>query len=136
MFQSIEAKVNQYQWLAPILLRFGVGIVFLIFGIDKFIHVNSWLAYIPSWAGKVIPIDLTVFMYTQGVLETLLGLFLIIGFWSRTVSFPCALHLLGIIAVLGYNEITVRDFGLFMASLALSLREQTKWSVDSWLKNK
>ena len=134
MFETIEAKVQQYQWLAPILLRTGIAVVFLIFGVDKFFHEDSWLAYVPVWAAKMIPIDMTLFMYIQGVIEALLGFLLLIGFWSRTVSFLCALHLAGIIVALGYNEITVRDFGLFMATLALSLREQGKWSVDSWMK--
>ena len=134
VFENVEAKIQQYQWLAPILLRTGIAVVFLIFGIDKFFHVNSWLAYLPTWAGAFIPVDLTLFMYIQGVIETLLGLLLFIGFWSRTVSFLCALHLAGIMVAVGYNEITVRDFGLLMATLALSLREQGKWSVDSWMK--
>ncbi len=133
-FQKIESFTQQYQWLAPILLRTGIAVVFLIFGIDKFFHVDSWLAYVPAWAGAFIPVDLTLFMYIQGVIEALLGFLLLIGFWSRTVSFLCALHLAGIMVALGYNEITVRDFGLLMATLALSLREQGKWSVDSWMK--
>src|SRR3989338_6424786 len=134
MFETIEAKVQQYQWLAPILLRTGIAVVFLIFGVDKFFHVDSWLAYVPVWAAKMIPIDMTLFMYIQGVIEALLGFLLLIGFWSRTISFLCALHLAGIIVALGYNEITVRDFGLFMATLVLSLREQGKWSIDGWMK--
>ncbi|MEK6867393.1 MAG: DoxX family membrane protein [Nanoarchaeota archaeon] len=133
-FQQIESLTQKYQWLAPILLRTGVAVVFLIFGIDKFFHVNAWLAYIPPWAAQFIPMDLTLFMYIQGIIEVLLGFLLLIGFWSRTVSFICALHLAGIIVAVGYNEISVRDFGLFMATLALSLREQMKWSVDGWMK--
>ncbi len=134
-FQKIESAIQQYQWLAPILLRTGVAVVFLIFGIDKVFHVTEWLAYVPPWAAQFIPIDLTIFMYIQGVIEAVLGFSLLIGFWSRTVSFLCALHLAGIIVAVGYNEITVRDFGLFMATLALSLREQMKWSLDSWMKD-
>ncbi len=134
MFQTIEAKVQQWQWLAPVLLRVGIAVVFLIFGIDKFVHVSAWLAYVPVWAAPLIPMDLTQFMYIQGVIEAGLGFFLLLGFWSRTVSFLCALHLAGIMVALGYNEITVRDFGLFMATLALSLREQGKWSIDALFK--
>lgn len=132
--QKIESVTQRYQWLAPVLLRTGIAVVFLIFGIDKFVHVNAWLAYIPEWTAQLIPVDLTLFMYIQGVIETVLGFLLLIGLWSRTVSFLCALHLAGIMVALGYNEITVRDFGLFMATLALSLREQGKWSVDAWMK--
>lgn len=136
MFQSIEAKVNQWQWLAPILLRCGVGIVFIIFGVDKFIHPELWIAYMPAWFTALVPIDLTLHMYIQGAVESLLGFFLIIGFWSRTTAFICTLMLGAITVSLGYNEIAVRDFGLFLAAGALSLREQQKWSVDAALKNK
>lgn len=133
-FQQLELVTQKYHWLAPILLRAGVAVVFLIFGIDKFFHVNAWLAYVPPWLVLFIPLDLTLFMHIQGGIEAVLGFLLLIGFWSRTVSFLCALHLAGIIVAVGYNEITVRDFGLFMATLALSLREQGKWSIDSLLK--
>ena len=134
MFEAIQNKVQTYQWLAPIFLRTGVGIVFLLFGIDKFFHVQNWMAYIPAWLSQYVPTDLTVFMYLQGVIEALLGTFLIIGFWSRTAGFVCAIMLLIFTISLGYNEISIRDFGLFLGALALSLREQIKWSIDGWMK--
>lgn len=130
---KIETKVQQWQWLAPILLRIGIGTVFLLFGVDKFLHMNVWSAYMPQWLPSLLPFSMEMFMYFQGTLEAILGLFLIIGFWSRTSAFICALILFGIIASLGINEITIRDFGLLMGSLALSLREQGKWSVDAMM---
>ena len=132
MFETIQNKVQSYQWLAPIFLRVGIGIVFFLFGIDKFVHVQNWIAYIPVWLPQHVPMDIVTFMYVQGVIEAVLGAFLIIGFWSRTSAFFCAAILFGIIITIGYNEISIRDFGLLLGALALSLREQTKWSVDSW----
>lgn len=134
MFAKIEAKVQEWQWLAPILLRCGIGLVFLLFGVDKFLHMNVWSAYMPQWLPPLLPFSMTTFLYFQGALEAVLGFFLIIGFWSRTSAFICVLILVGIIASLGINEITIRDFGLLMGALALSFREQTKWSVDAVFK--
>lgn len=131
---KIEAKVQEWQWLAPILLRCGIGLVFLLFGVDKFLHMNVWSAYMPQWLPPLLPFSITTFLYFQGGLEAVLGFFLIIGFWSRTSAFLCALIIMGIIASLGINEITIRDFGLLMGALALSLREQGKWSVDAVFK--
>lgn len=131
---KIETKVREWQWLAPILLRVGIGTVFLLFGVDKFLHMNVWIAYMPQWLPSLLPFSIEIFMYFQGALEAILGLFLIIGFWSRTSAFLCALLLAGITFTLGYNEIAIRDFGLLLGAVALSLREQTKWSVDAVMK--
>ena len=134
MFEAIENKVQSYQWLAPIFLRIGVGVVFFLFGIDKFFHVQNWIAYLPTWIMPFLPVSAELFMYIQGVIEALLGFFLIIGFCSRTSGFVCAIMLLVITISMGYNEISIRDFGLFLGALALSLREQMKWSIDGWMK--
>ena len=134
MFEAIENKVQKYQWLAPIFLRVGVGVVFFLFGVDKFFHVQNWIVYIPAWLPPYVPMDLTTFMYLQGVIEAVLGAFLILGFWSRTSGFFCTIILFGITVTMGYNEISIRDFGLFLGALALSLREQMKWSIDGWMK--
>ena len=134
MFEAIENKVQSYQWLAPIFLRIGVGVVFFLFGVDKFFHVQNWIAYLPTWIMPFLPVSAELFMYIHGVIEALLGFFLIIGFWSRTAGFVCAIMLFIFTISLGYNEISIRDFGLFLGALALSLREQMKWSMDSWMK--
>ncbi len=133
-FQKVEQFTQNYQWLAPIFLRVGIGIVFFLFGIDKFFHVQNWIAYIPAWLPPYIPMSLEMFMYIQGVVEAVLGLFLIIGFWSRTSAFFCAAILLVITVSMGYNELSIRDFGLFLGAAALVLREQTKWSIDTLFK--
>lgn len=134
LFEKINQTVQKYQWTAPIFLRVGIGIVFFLFGIDKFFHVQNWMAYIPVWLPPYIPMSLEMFMYIQGVVEAILGLFLIIGFWSRTSAFFCAAILLVITISMRYNELSIRDFGLFLGALALVFREQTKWSIDVWLK--
>lgn len=131
---KIEAKAEEWQWLAPIFLRVGIGSVFFLFGIDKFIHLQLWMAYMPVWLTPYLPMSIEMFMYIQGVIEAVLGMFLIIGFWSRTSAFFCALLLAGIVFTLGYNEIAIRDFGLLLGALALSLREQERWSIDALLK--
>ena len=47
-------------------MRFGLALIFLWFGIDKFIHVQNWIGWIPDWMVSIIPLSLATFMYFQG----------------------------------------------------------------------
>lgn len=103
-----------------LLLRLGLAAVLLTFGVGKFVDTVGWLAFIPPWMVPLVPIPLEVFMRVVGGVEVILGALLVIGWQVRVVAILVALHLAGVLIALGYNEIAVRDFGLFMAALALA----------------
>jgi uncharacterized membrane protein YphA (DoxX/SURF4 family) len=112
--------------IALLLLRLGLGGVFLVFGIDKFFHPAMWSAYIPQWFPQV-----SYFIYIIGIVEAIIGICVLIGFKTRIVSGVAALMLLGIIASLGYSEITVRDAGLLMTAIAIVLLGAGEFSLDA-----
>ncbi len=114
--------------LGLLLLRVGLGGVFLWFGIDKFIHPGIWVHYIPSWFPMLIPVS--IFVLLMGIVETLVGLMLLAGFYTRIAAVIAALMLIPIMMSLGYNEIGVRDFGLFLLALGLSFLGAGELSID------
>jgi len=112
-----------------LVLRLGLGGVFLWFGTDKFIHTSIWQNYIPSWFPMLIPVS--IFIILLGIVETVIALLLLAGFYTRTAATVAALMLIPIIISLGYNEISVRDFGLLMLAVSIAFLGAGHLSIDS-----
>ncbi len=127
--------MNQFKSFAPSFLRIGISLVILWFGSEQLLHPDLWTAFLPSWA-KSLPFSQITFIYFNGSLEVVMGLLLIIGLFTRIVSIILALHLLGIVFTLGYNDIAVRDFGLFIALISIFLYGADDYSLDTKLDKK
>lgn len=122
-----------------VVARVGVGLVFLWFGIDKFIHVSNWTGWVPQWMEAVIPMSLITFMYVQGVIESLVGLLLVIGYQVRIASLVAVVTLLGVeLAMVGTGqaEMMLRDGAILAAAVSLLFTGSQKLSVDSFLGEK
>lgn len=108
---------EKYKSYAQPLARYGIGIVFLLFGIIQFTNVSSWSPLIPDFltyfmSKNTILIFISIFNFCIGTL-------LILGTYVRIASFLGALHLIGVIFVLGFNPIAVRDFGLLLVTISI-----------------
>lgn len=125
-FKFLEKKKD----LVPFLLRIGLGIIFFWFGITKFTNIELWYSFIPPWLESLLPISVKMFLYIQGVIETLIGLFLIFGIFVRKSAFLAALILIVIIITVGFNDISLRDFGLLMIAISLMILGQGKYSIS------
>ena len=133
MNMSLTDFFERNKEYGTVILRIGLAVVFLWFGIDKFIHVQNWIGWIPDWMVSIIPLSLATFMYFQGFIETLVGLALLIGFRVRTASFFAALAILGVLASLigtGQTEILLRDLGLLAASISLVFTGARKLAIS------
>jgi len=126
--RCLQARMDRHQ-IGLLVLRLGLGGVFLWFGTDKFLHPDIWTNYIPSWFPMLIPVS--IFIILLGIVETLLGLMLLTGFYTRVAAAIAALMLIPIIISLGYNEISVRDFGLLMLAVGIAFLGAGHLSIDS-----
>ncbi|MBI4155233.1 DoxX family membrane protein [Candidatus Woesearchaeota archaeon] len=124
-------KLDKY---GPLVLRLGLAIVLLWFGINEVLNPLLMAGYIPNWFTNLSPISINSFMILNGSFEILLGILLVLGLFTRIAAILTTLHLLFIIIALGYNEIAIRDFGLFMAALSLSLTKECYLSLDNLRK--
>ena len=120
--------------LSKLVIRLAPGIVFLVFGIGKFVNPVYWLSYIPQSISNLIPFDQSTFIYTLGVIEAIIGILLIIGLFIKFISIVSSIHLVLVISSLGFNEISARDFALLLISISLILTNPSKYSLDSYLK--
>ncbi len=127
-------KTTALQSYAPVVLRIGLSFVFLWFGINQLLDPASFLGYMPSWnviSSIVSLLPSTEFLIMiNGSIEIIFGLLLLVGLFTRVAAVILALHLLGITIGLGYNDIAVRDVGLFFATISVFLYGTTKWSLD------
>jgi hypothetical protein len=111
--------------LAFLLLRTVFTVAPILFGLDKFLRIltSDWERYLTPWMNDLIPGDARTAMLIVGVVEIIAGI--LVAFLPRLGGLVVAAWLLGIIVSLvgvgGYLDIALRDFGLLVAALALSL---------------
>lgn len=112
--------------LAEKILRIGLGLTILWFGVSQLLNPSFWIGYLPGWAFTQSFISTTTFVYLNGIFETITALFLIFNQMSRIVSILLAIHMMIIIFHLGYNDIAIRDFGIFVGFLSLIFMSENK----------
>jgi hypothetical protein len=107
-----------------LLLRTGFTIAPILFGLDKFFNWTvDWTQYLAPWINDIVPGGAQDFMYFVGAVEIVAGLTVLVAPWIG--GFLVAGWLAGIVVNLltnnppEYYDIALRDFGLFLAALAL-----------------
>ncbi len=113
-------------------MRVAVALVFLWFGVNQVFDPTSWLGYVPSWTSS-LPISAQGFVLLVGISQTVLGVLLLIGLFTRWMAILGVLHLIPIILSVGYNEIMIRDLGLMFATLGVLFHGPDRWCLDTKL---
>jgi|SRR3989344_387551 len=113
---------------APMLVRYATGLVFLLIGLDQLTKPDLWASYFPT----SLPFGMSVAnaVFYNGIFDTLIGILLIVGLLTRLFAAIAALHLIGVIYTLGYNDIAIRDIGIFLAALSVFFYGSDAWSID------
>ena len=110
---------------AFILLRSGFTLAPILFGLDKFVGVltDDWEAYLAPWVNDLVPGSASDAMMLVGLVEIVAGI--VVAVSPRWGGLLVAAWLAGIIINLvsmgEYYDIALRDFGLLLAAVALSL---------------
>ncbi len=138
--------LNKNKKYSVVIIRIGLALVLLWFGINQTFDSDSFLGYVPAWA---MPhpahmmhfppvhvmhnstINVNAIIMLNGAFETIIGLFLLIGLYTRILAFIAAIHLFIIAFSLGYNDIAVRDFGLALMAVSLVFSGAGSLSLDS-----
>ena len=119
---------------APSLVRMGLSIVFLWFGLHQLFVPDAFVGWLPPFLLS-LPIPPSTFLALNGSFETLFGIFLLLGLFTRLTALLLTFHLIGILIFsVGYNEIGVRDFGLMMATLSVFLSGPDLLCLDGALQ--
>jgi len=123
---ATDTRVRNAAYQAFLLLRVGFTVAPILFGIDKFFDWTvEWSDYLAPWINDIAPGSAQDFMYFVGVVEIAAGL--IVAIAPRIGGPLVAAWLAGIIVNLltnnppEYYDIALRDFGLFLGAVTLSL---------------
>lgn len=125
-----EFFIKNKNYSIPI-IRIGLALVLLWFGLDEIINPENWFGYIPPGLSSILPINLDAFITINGIFEIIIGFLLLIGYYTRIIAFIAALHLLSITIAVGYNEIGIRDFGLTLMAVSLIFSGAGSFSLDN-----
>lgn len=114
-------------------LRLAMVVLFLWFGLSQLTSPANWVAWVPQWT-EGLGLSATVVVLMNGAFETILGLALAAGFYTRLAALLLALHFFFVAWEVGYNDIGVRDFALAVATLSLALFAPDQFTIDKRMK--
>ena len=107
-------------------MRGFLGFVLLWFGVNEILNPRYWSGYVPPLVASLLPFDIHLFVQMHGMVLSLLALSLFLKFYIRYTGLIIIAVLFSIISGLimidGFNEIVVRDIGLFGLALAIWLQ--------------
>lgn len=111
---------------ARIILSGGLAIMLIGMGIDKYVHPELWLGWLPLQMEGLLSMDRLMWLKLIAGIEVLLGIGILLPMRlaRQAASAILVLHLLSICAIVfwmtGWNDILLRDIGLLAAAIALS----------------
>jgi len=125
----------KFEEVSSVLLRIGLGLVFIYFSIQQMINPDQWIGFVPEFltSSVITASNLVIF---NSVIELAGGLLLIAGLYTRIASLILGVHLLFITISVGWNPVGVRDFGLTIATLALAFINLDRYCLDSYFSKK
>jgi len=122
--------LTRIQPLAPIIIRIGMGIVFMFFSYYQFSDPSIWTGFVPHSVAAIFGGNATLLVLLNAWFELIAGLCLLAGFQTRIVAFLLALHLFGITATIGISPLGIRDLGLAVATLSIVFAGSDLISID------
>lgn len=125
-------KLKRY---SPALLRISISIVFLWFGFSQLKDPSSWIGMLPGFT-KSLGFSPTTLIYISGSFEVVFSIFLLLGIYTRLISFLLGLHLIDILTVVGYGPIGIRDFALTLATFSIFLMGPDEFCLDTIIRKK
>lgn len=122
-----------YEYAFPV-FRTGLGLMLLLAGLHAlFVNPGLWQSYVAPWFLSIWPFNLDLFMTLNAVVEVVLGVSLIFGFYTTFAAFASSLVLAGItinVATAGIPaDIVIRDIGLVFLAVGVTL---TSAGRDGW----
>jgi len=115
---------------APVLLRIGMSLIFIWFGISQITSQTNWVDYVPSAITIAFNVSAATLVMANGIFEILFGSALLLGFFTRWTAFFLALHMFDIVYIVGFDATGVRDFGIAIGTATVWLFGSDWFSLD------
>lgn len=117
--------------------RYGLGIVYLIFGVDKFVGFDRYMAWFAatSRTQALVPGgDVGSFVYAMGTVEIILATLLFSGLFARKTAVAVSAALVAILSVAQYPSSFPQDLGLLATSIMLIFISNGKSTGEKYSK--
>jgi uncharacterized membrane protein YphA (DoxX/SURF4 family) len=117
----MNLKLNKEE-IGVYILRLGLAVVFLYFGISQILDQSRWIYLVPDrffifYIHEVLKSKL---VFINGIFDLIIALSLISGIFIRIFSILGFIHLISItIFSFGFEPSGIRDLGLAFAMLSL-----------------
>jgi len=121
-FHFLIRFIFKREHLGVYILRVGLAIVFLYFGIYQILDQSKWVYFVPDkffnfYISEVLKSKI---VFINGIFDLVIFLSLISGFFIKLFSLLGFIHLLLIVFFsLGFEPSGIRDLGLALAMLSL-----------------
>jgi len=117
------ARTDSPAYQAYQILHFAFFLAPLVAGLDKFTHyLVDWDMYLSPLVARMVPMSTSTFMRAVGGIEIIAGL--LVAFRPSIGGWVVGAWLLGIVlnlvALHGYYDVALRDFGLALGAFALA----------------
>ena len=100
-----------------LLLRIGLGGVFIYAGSSIITTPARWIEYLPEWVNSFM--FSKTFLLIYGGIQIIIGLLILFNILISYISFFAFLNIFIIMIFTGLNDYTFQNFGLAMAVLSL-----------------
>jgi uncharacterized membrane protein len=100
--------MKKVKWI-PII---GLSFVFIYFGIDKFVHPQLWMSWIPPFMDGLLGISKANWNSIIAVSEIIMSVVLLMPKTRRLGALLMSLHLIAIVFMTFPSDIAIRDIGL------------------------
>src|SRR5204863_6128601 len=125
--QSYAASTSLPAYQAYWILHVGFTVAPILAGLDKFFHLLvNWDQYLPGMVTRISPIQPHTLMLVVGVIEIVAGIGVALKprIFAYVVAAWLAVIIINLLLIPGYFDVALRDFGLFLAALALARLSQ------------
>ena len=112
--------------------RYSLALVFIIFGIDKFVNQELLIGWLNATARvrMLLPTDdLSLAVYAIGIIEIVIAVVLFIGFKHRYTSIAAGIWLISIMVMAQYPSSLPQDLGLLGLVILLASNKKYDWVV-------
>ncbi|MDY6789358.1 MAG: DoxX family membrane protein [Candidatus Nanohaloarchaea archaeon] len=130
LYRRLQDYLAQYSGSSYTIFRSGLGLMILLSGVHQLVNPTLWTSYIaPVFANLMNQTGISgaIFMQVNGVFEILFGVALVMDRYTTLAAGLVTVSMAGIIVNLGlagagYIDIIVRDIGLLLLALGVTLQ--------------
>lgn len=120
-------RAKKIDWL----LRIGVAFAFLYPPISALVNPLAWIGFLPLFVTNIFP-NAIILLYTFGIVEVIVGLWILSG---KNIFIPSTVAVLILAGIIAFNfsqmDVLFRDVSILLMALALMLSSKPTSEVHS-----